>query len=99
MFQNAPYLLVDDHFLWFAVGYIYFDVFNLNSKSQRLQLVSPVIEPAADRSPFCFTFWFSGFGADRNTTLKIFQRPAKEDNNQLINDLTDDILVRLVRLK
>lgn len=85
-------------FLVTAVGYTYFDVFNLNSRSQRLQLVSPVIEPAQDRSPFCFTFWFSGFGADYNTTLKIFQRPAKQDSNQLINDLTDDILVNLLFL-
>ncbi|XP_069945644.1 MAM and LDL-receptor class A domain-containing protein 1-like [Cherax quadricarinatus] len=88
-----------DHTYGSPVGYIYFDVFNLNSRSQRLQLVSPVMEPAADRSPFCFTFWFAGFGADNNTTLKLFQRPAQEDNNQLINDLTDDILIWSYKLQ
>lgn len=84
---------MNDHTYGSAVGYIYFDVFNLNSRSQRLQLVSPVMEPSVDRSPQCFTFWFSGFGADANTTLRIFQRPAQDDNNQLINNLTDDVLI------
>ncbi|XP_066937100.1 MAM and LDL-receptor class A domain-containing protein 1-like [Macrobrachium rosenbergii] len=84
---------MNDHTYGSPVGYIYFDVFNLNSRSQKLQLVSPVMEPSLDRTPFCFTFWFAGFGADTNTSLSLFQRPAKEDNNRLINDLNDDILI------
>ena len=51
------------------------------------------MEPASDRTPICFTFWFAGFGADTNTTLRVYQRPAEEDSNQIVTNVNDDILV------
>lgn len=84
---------MNDHTYGAPAGYIYFDVFNFNSRSQKLQLVSPFMEPQANRIPLCFTFWFAGFGADTNTTLKVYQRPAQDTSNQLINNLTDDVLI------
>ncbi|CAL4143775.1 unnamed protein product, partial [Meganyctiphanes norvegica] len=33
------------------------------------------------------------FGADTNTTLKVYQRPAQDTSNQIINNLTDDVLI------
>ncbi|XP_071534123.1 MAM and LDL-receptor class A domain-containing protein 1-like [Panulirus ornatus] len=94
-----PPVTMKDHTYGAPNGYIYFDVFNLNSEPQRLQLVSPLMEPDAGGSPLCFTFWFASFGADSNTTLKVFQRPARDDSNQLINDLTDDILIWIYGLQ
>lgn len=74
-------------------GYIYFDVFNFNGRTQRLQLVSPTLEPATDRSPTCFSFWFAGFGAE-NSTLRVYLRPAEQlQDDRLLNDLTEDTIV------
>ncbi|XP_050739083.1 MAM and LDL-receptor class A domain-containing protein 1-like, partial [Eriocheir sinensis] len=84
-----------DHTYGSPGGYIYFDVFNLGGRTQRLQFVSPVMEPLPDRSPLCFTFWFAGFGADPNTSLTIFQRPAQLRSfpDRLLTDLSSDIQV------
>ncbi|KAG0714862.1 MAM and LDL-receptor class A domain-containing protein 2 [Chionoecetes opilio] len=84
-----------DHTYGAPAGYIYYDVFNLGGRTQRLQLVSPVMEPMPDRSPLCFTFWFGGFGADPNTSLSIYQRPTQLRSfpEQLLSDLSSDIRV------
>ncbi|XP_018020886.1 MAM and LDL-receptor class A domain-containing protein 1 [Hyalella azteca] len=79
-----------DHTYGAQVGYIYFDVFNLNSRSQKLQLISPAIDPSADREPLCFTFWFSGFGSDGNTSLAVYQKQT--DDGARINSIGSDIV-------
>ncbi|XP_045138693.1 MAM and LDL-receptor class A domain-containing protein 1-like [Portunus trituberculatus] len=88
-------LNMHDHTYGAPAGYIYFDVFNLGGRTQRLQLVSPVVEPMPDRSPLCFTFWFAGFGADPNTSLSIYLRPSQLRSfpEQLLTDLSSDIRV------
>ncbi|KAK4319846.1 hypothetical protein Pmani_009261 [Petrolisthes manimaculis] len=82
-----------DHTYGSQGGYIYFDVFNFNGRTQRLQLVSPTLEPPSDRSPSCISFWFAGFGSE-NSTLRVYQRPAQQLlDDRLLSDLTDDILL------
>ena len=56
------------------------------------------MEPSAERTPVCFTFWFAGFGADTNTTLRVYQRPSSDDN-QIVNNLGEDILVSLISVQ
>ncbi|KAL7644743.1 UNVERIFIED_CONTAM: hypothetical protein RMT77_004556 [Armadillidium vulgare] len=85
---------INDHTYGALEGYIFFDIYNSISRNRRLQLVSPVIEPSAERSALCFGFWFTGFGADQNTSLNIFQRNADSNNqNHIFLNHHSDILI------
>ena len=53
-------------------GYAYFDIFNTGSRSTKVKMISPTIQPGAhDR--MCFSFWFAAFGAGDSTSLSILR--------------------------
>ena len=69
--------------IYFAVGYVYFDIFNQNdAKSQMVTLMSPVMPKTSDRQDVCLTFWYTAFGSGSSTILTVTRQdaPADEDD-------------------
>ncbi|KAL7643743.1 UNVERIFIED_CONTAM: hypothetical protein RMT77_005749 [Armadillidium vulgare] len=71
-----------DHSYGGPVGYLYFDVFNVNNNPPRVTLMSRIIERSVDSNPICLTFWFAPIGNDPDTKLTV--------NREVVDASTND---------
>ena len=63
------------------VGFLFFDVLNTQSEPR---LISPLIKalPSGDKK-ICITFWFSAFGRDETSTMKVFIEPEDQSETEV----------------
>ena len=92
-----------DHTFGAPSGYIYFDVFSLQSRQEVVQLMGPNMTAPGGGGPerpqlrLCLTFWFAAFGAGDTTQLRIvvFDQNSASSQGMAVRMIVRMVLVQL----